>query len=494
MPAPAIADTTREEYETTLAAAASAAPDLAAMPPAERAGLLRAVAGALRAHGDELVALADADSSLGAPRLSGEIERTAGQLEMFADAVEEGSWLEAIIDRADTGAPRPDLRRMLIPLGPVAVFGASNFPFAFGLAGGDTASALAAGCPVVAKAHPAQPRLSGAYARVVVDALRAAGAPEGTFAVVHGMENGRKLVTDPRITAVAFTGSTAAGRALADLAAARPSPVPFYGELGSLNPVFVTRDAARVRGKEIAVDFLASMSLGAGQFCTKPGVLFVPADSGLADVIAAEVSTDAMRVVHEGIGAAFRTGAERLADHPAVRPLSVPGQDDADPSIVRPVLLGTTAAEFARWSGDLLVECFGPFALVVTYADDGELTAAAELVDGNLTATVHGEPSGDAIAPVLVHALAGKAGRVIWNGWPTGVTVSWAQHHGGPYPATTSVHTSVGVTAIRRFLRPIAYQSVPDALLPPALRDANDLGVPRRVDGVVSDATLTTPR
>ncbi|AIJ23176.1 aldehyde dehydrogenase (NADP(+)) [Amycolatopsis methanolica] len=491
MPAPAIADTTCQKYEEVLAAALTAAPVLAAMPLTERAGLLRAIAGALRAQADSLVPLADADSSLGVPRLTGEVERTAGQLEMFADAVEEGSWLEAIIDRAGAG---PDLRRMLIPLGPVAVFGASNFPFAFGLAGGDTASALAAGCPVIAKAHPAQPRLSGAYARVVIDALRAAGAPEGTFAVVHGMETGRKLVTDARITAVAFTGSTAGGRALADLAAARPSPIPFYGELGSLNPVFVTREAARARGTEIVDGFLRSMSLGGGQFCTKPGVLFVPAEYGLEDLIAAGAATAPMRLLHEDIGAAFRAEAARLAAHPAVRPLSVPEQDAADESVVRSVLISTTAAEFARCSKQLLVECFGPFALVVIYADDAELAAAADLMEGNLTATVHGERSGDAVAPALLHALTRTAGRVIWNGWPTGVTVGWAQHHGGPYPATTSVHTSVGATAMRRFLRPVAYQSVPDALLPPPLRDANELHIPRRVDGALTAAPLTASR
>ncbi|WP_134663901.1 MULTISPECIES: aldehyde dehydrogenase (NADP(+)) [unclassified Amycolatopsis] len=493
MPAPATADTSCQEYEQVLTAAQEAAPVLAAMPLTERAGLLRAVAGALRAHADELVPLADADSSLGVPRLAGEVERTAGQLEMFADAVEEGSWLEAIIDRANASGD-PDLRRMLIPLGPVAVFGASNFPFAFGLAGGDTASALAAGCPVVAKAHPAQPRLSDAYARVVVDALRAAGAPEATFAVVHGTENGRKLVTDARIAAVAFTGSTPGGRALADLAAARPAPIPFYGELGSLNPVFVTCEAARVRGKEIAGGFVASMSLGAGQFCTKPGVLFVPAGYGLEDLVAAEAATAPMRLLHEGIGTAFRAEAARLAAHPAVRPLSVPEQDATDESVVRPVLIGTAATELARSAEQLLVECFGPFALVVTYTDDAELPAAADLVEGNLTATVHGEPSGDPVAQALLRALTARAGRVIWNGWPTGVSVGWAQHHGGPYPATTSVHTSVGVTAMRRFLRPVAYQSVPDTLLPPALRDANDLRIPRRVDGALTAAPVAAPR
>jgi NADP-dependent aldehyde dehydrogenase len=493
MPVTADADTTTQEYEAALTAAKAAAPALAAMPPARRAALLRAVATALRTHRDELVEVADADSSLGTARLTGEVERTAVQLEMFAGAVEEGSWLEAIIDPADQDAPpvpRPDLRRMLVPLGPVAVFGASNFPFAFGLAGGDTASALAAGCPVVAKAHPAQPHLSGPYARVVSDALRAAGAPEGTFAVIYGTDNGRALVADPRITAVGFTGSTSGGRALADIAAARPTPVPFYGELGSLNPVFVTPEAARVRGKDIARQFLGSVSMGAGQFCTKPGLLIVPAGSDLEEVVAAEAATTPVRLLHPGIATAFREQAAELAGHAGVRALVAPAQDGTDPLAVRPVVLATTAAGLAAHAERLLVECFGPFSLVVTYSDPGEMATTARLFEGNLTATVQGEEDGDPEAESLLAELLPSTGRLIWNGWPTGVAVTWAQHHGGPYPATTTIHTSVGVTAMRRFLRPVAYQSVPDRLLPPALRDRNELGIPRRVNGVLTTGDL----
>ncbi len=460
--------TSPAEFEQVLESAAAAAPALGAMSPGERARLLRAVAAGLRARRDELVPLADADSALGEARLVGEVERTAVQFEMFAEAVEEGSWLEAVIDRANPEGPlgpQPDLRRMLVPLGPVAVFGASNFPFAFGLAGGDTASALAAGCPVVAKVHPAQPRLSGPYAEVVAKSLAAAGAPEGTFGVVSGLESGRALVMDPRITAVGFTGSTSGGRALADLAAGRPSPVPFYGELGSLNPVFVTPAAAAARGEGIVRDYLASVGLGAGQFCTKP-------------------DTAPVTLLHDGIGDAYVDGTRALATHPAVRILA--GAPEGDGRTVRPVLARTTIAELAGFRDELLAERFGPFSLVVTYRDADELRSAVALLEGSLTAGVHAAGPDDGDAAALLPLLAPLAGRVLWNSWPTGVAVTWAQHHGGPHPSTTSIHTSVGATAMRRFLRPIAYQSIPDALLPAALADANPLGIPRRVDGVLT--------
>jgi NADP-dependent aldehyde dehydrogenase len=483
--------TSPAEFEQVLESAAAAAPALGAMSPGERARLLRAIATGLRARRDELVPLADADSALGEARLAGEVERTAVQFEMFAGAVEEGSWLEAVIDRANPEGPlgpQPDLRRMLVPLGPVAVFGASNFPFAFGLAGGDTASALAAGCPVVAKAHPAQPRFSGPYANVVAKSLAAAGAPEGTFGVVSGLESGRALVMDPRITAVGFTGSTSGGRALADLAAARPSPVPFYGELGSLNPVFVTPAAAAVRGEEIVRDYLASVALGAGQFCTKPGLLVVPEDSGMAEIVAGEANTAPVTLLHDGIGDAYLNGTRALATHPAVRTLA--GAPEGDGRTVRPVLATTTIAELAEFRDELLAERFGPFSLVVTYRDADELLTAVALLEGSLTSGVHAEGPDDADAAALLPLLASLAGRVLWNGWPTGVAVTWAQHHGGPHPSTTSIHTSVGVTAMRRFLRPIAYQSLPDPLLPAALADANPLGIPRRVDGVLTSASV----
>ena len=481
-------DTTAQDYERILDAAEAASTPLARTDLHERARLLRSVADALDATASELVPLAATDSSLPEPRLRGEVTRTTTQLRMFAEVVEEGSWLEAIIDTADPDAhpaPRPDLRRMLVPTGPVAVFGASNFPFAFGLGGGDTASALAAGCPVVAKAHPAQPRLTAAYARAIDEGLRAGGAPDGTFGVVQGAEIGRQLVQDRRITAVGFTGSTSGGRALADLAAGRPDPIPFYGELGSTNPVFVTPAAAEDRSGKIAGEFLESLLLGAGQFCTKPGLLFVPEQSSIEWLVRTAVAEDSFRLLHAGIRQSFLEVSQQILDHPEVRPVAVPEQSGLDDLSVRPVIGVTDARALRRNPQDLLEECFGPFGLIVTYTSIEELYAAMAVLPGTLTATVHGTED-DPDAAGLLGALARRAGRVIWNGWPTGVAVGWAQHHGGPYPATNSVHTSVGATAIRRFLRPVAYQSVPEANLPSALVDANPWGIPRRVNGRLS--------
>ncbi|WP_337110417.1 aldehyde dehydrogenase (NADP(+)) [Prescottella equi] len=481
-------DTTAQDYERILEAAEAAATPLARTDLHERAHILRSVADALDATTSELVPLAAADSSLPAPRLRGEVTRTTAQLRMFAEVVEEGSWLEAAIDTADPDAhpaPRPDLRRMLVPTGPVAVFGASNFPFAFGLGGGDTASALAAGCPVVAKAHPAQPRLTAVYARAIEDGLRAGGAPDGTFGVVQGAEIGRQLVEDRRITAVGFTGSTSGGRALADLAAGRPDPIPFYGEFGSTNPVFVTPAAAEGRSGKIAGEFLESLLLGAGQFCTKPGLLFVPEQSSIEWLVRTEVTDDSFRLLHAGIRQSFLDVSREILDHPEVRPVAAPEQSGLDDLSVRPVIGVTEARALLRNPQDLLEECFGPFGLIVTYASIAELYEAMAVLPGTLTATVHGTEDDPDVAGLL-GALARHAGRVIWNGWPTGVAVGWAQHHGGPYPATSSVHTSVGATAIRRFLRPVAYQSVPEANLPSALVDANPWGIPRRVNGRLS--------
>lgn len=481
-------DTTAQDYERILEAAEAAATPLARTDLPERAHLLRSVADALDATTSELVPLAAADSSLPEPRLRGEVTRTTMQLRMFAEVVEEGSWLEATIDTADPDAhpaPRPDLRRMLVPSGPVAVFGASNFPFAFGLGGGDTASALAAGSPVVAKAHPAQPRLTAAYARAIDEGLRAGGAPDGTFGVVQGAEIGRQLVRDRRITAVGFTGSTSGGRALADLAAGRPDPIPFYGEFGSTNPVFVTPAAADDRSGKIAGDFLQSLLVGAGQFCTKPGLLFVPEQSSIEWLVRTAVTDDSFRLLHAGIRQSFLDVSREILDHPEVRPVVAPEQSGLDDLSVRPVIGVTDARALFRNPQDLLEECFGPFGLIVTYASIAELYEAMAVLPGTLTATVHGTEA-DPDAAGLLGALARRAGRVIWNGWPTGVAVGWAQHHGGPYPATNSVHTSVGATAIRRFLRPVAYQSVPEANLPSALVDANPWGIPRRVNGRLS--------
>jgi NADP-dependent aldehyde dehydrogenase len=483
-----VPDTTPEELESVLAAATGAAGPLGALRPAERAGLLRAAADALDAAADELVPLAIEESSLPEGRLRGEVARSSGQLRLFADVLEEGSYLEVIIDSADADAkpvPRPDLRRMLVPLGPVLVFAASNFPFAFSVPGGDTASALAAGSPVVIKAHPGHPKLSQRTGEVLVEALRAAGAPEGTFAVIHGMDVGTTALTDPRVKAAAFTGSVKGGRALLDIATTRAEPIPFYGELGSLNPVFVTPAAVAARGDGIADGYVGSFTLGTGQFCTKPGLLFLPEGHGLEERIAAAVrGTAPAGMLNDRIREGHAHERGRLEGLGPVRTLVHGADSDAG---VAPTLLATTAKELLADPDALLQECFGPTSIIVEYAGQDEVLAAAEAFGGNLTATIHAEDGDAASLQPLLDVLRERTGRLVYNGWPTGVAVAWAMHHGGPYPATTaSVHTSVGATAVRRFLRPVCYQDTPQALLPEALWDGNPLGLPRRIDGVLT--------
>lgn len=452
--------------------AARAFPAMLASTATERASWLRSIADTLDAAVDELVPLADDETHLGPVRLRGEVGRTTGQLRLFAAAIEEGSYLEAVIDHADPTAtpPRPDLRRMLRPLGPVAVYAASNFPFAFSVAGGDTASALAVGCPVIVKAHPGHPRLSRRTAELVVAALTNAGAPVEAFALVEGHDAGVALVRHPVIKAAAFTGSVRGGRALFDLAAARPDPIPFFGELGSINPVVVTKDADSQRGAELAAGLAASFTLGAGQFCTKPGLVFVPRDSTIEQGIAAHLPSALPPLLTEAIAGGFASGAEHLL-----------GLDGVE--VIASGAATVVATDVASLTDDMLAEVFGPLTLLVRYDSRGEVLAAVERLEGSLTATLHAAP--DEPIAELVDALSERAGRVLFAGWPTGVAVTWSQHHGGPWPATTSQHTSVGVTAVRRFLRPIAFQDAPEAALHPALRESNPLGIPRRVDGVL---------
>lgn len=443
----------------------------------ERGAWLSGIADRLDAAVEELVALADEETALGETRLRGEVARTTGQLRLFAAVIAEGSHLEATIDHAvpDAVPPRPDLRRMLRPLGPVAVFSASNFPFAFSVAGGDTASALAVGCPVIVKAHPGHPRLSRRTAELVTEALATAGAPAGAFGLVEGFEEGLALVDHPAITAVAFTGSLRGGRALHDRAAARPAPIPFFGELGSINPVVVTADADAERGDQLAAGLAGSFQLGAGQFCTKPGVVFVPAGSRLEAALPPLVGAELPRMLTPSIADGFATGSEVIAAVPGVELLA--GGPGA------PVAAVTDLATLEAHEHDLLAEVFGPFTLLVRYGSREQLGRSLDRLEGSLTATLHA--GADEAVDDLLPRLERIAGRVLFAGWPTGVAVTWSQHHGGPWPATTSQHTSVGATAVRRFLRPIAYQDAPEAALPPELREANPLGIPRRVDGVL---------
>ncbi|MGH3385616.1 MAG: aldehyde dehydrogenase (NADP(+)) [Nocardioidaceae bacterium] len=467
--------------------AGQAASVLAERSLAERVDLLEAVAGALERSRPALVLLADEETALGEARLNAELTRTVHQLRFLADVIGDGSFLDATIDLAEEATALgavPDLRRAGRAIGPVAVFAASNFPFAFSVAGGDTASALAAGCPVVVKAHPGHPRLSAETGRVVQRALASVGSPEGTLAVVHGWEAGSALVRAPEICAVGFTGSQQGGRALWNLANARPEPIPFFGELGSLNPVVVTPAALRRRADEIAAGFVASFTLGGGQFCTKPGLMFVPAGGGLdAPLRRAVADISGGFMLTPQIRDALAAGVARFEQLDGVESLAE--GDESTGGLFAPArLFRIRASDLANSRRALLDECFGPVSVIVEYADDDELFAALALVPGSLTFTVHADSSGDPLAPSLMTHASTRAGRVIVNGWPTGVAVRHAMHHGGPHPtSTTPAATSVGSGALQRFLVPVCFQNVPDELLPPPLRNANPWGIRRRVNG-----------
>ncbi len=472
--------------ESATRAAAGARGPLRRSTASERAMWLTAIADALESDAESLVTLAATESLLGEVRLDSELERTTRQLRMFADVIVEGSYLEATIDHARTEEqpPTPDLRRMLVPLGPVAVFTASNFPFAFSVAGGDTASALAAGCPVIVKGHPAHPMLSQRTAELVTAALGSAGAPDGAFGHVTGRATGRALVCSPVVTAVGFTGSLAGGRALFDLAMSRPDPIPFYGELSALNPVVITAAAAAARPDELVTGLAASFQLGHGQFCTKPGLIFAPAGMRLAERLTEHLAPPGA-LLSRAIAAGYQESAERLASQPSMRQFG----DRASLGSNAPMVFSTTTAHVRENPEGHLVECSGSATLVVEYDDPAEVPPVLHDVGGSLTATLHSEP-GEEITN-LVETLCEIAGRVLFEGWPTGVAVGWAQHHGGPWPATTAPQTSVGATAIRRFQRPIAWQSAPPAVLPAELREENPLGVPRRVDGSLQLGRVT---
>ncbi|MCX5206270.1 aldehyde dehydrogenase (NADP(+)) [Streptomyces sp. NBC_00237] len=463
-----------------------------------RSAFLRSTADELERSREELVAVADAETALGAPRLNGELTRTCYQLRSFADTVDEGSFLDVIISHPDASAtpPVPDLRRYKIPLGVVAVYSASNFPFAFSVAGGDTASAFAAGCPVVVKAHPDHPATSELTAAAVRRAAAEHAVPEGVLGLVHGFDAGVALIGHPLVAAAGFTGSVRGGRALFDAAAARPVPIPFHGELGSLNPVLVTPAAAAERPEEIGSGLAASMTMGTGQFCVKPGLVLVPegaAGDELLKVLGqslGEVGAGVMldRRMREN----FVTGVAERAQLPHVEAPVRPGPGP-DAHTVGPGFLTAPAAVLAQDQSAhalLLEECFGPVTIVARYADPAEAQTLLARLPGNLTATLHvsgPEAAGAEGDPGLLARLTPLAGRVLVNAWPTGVAVAPAQHHGGPYPATTSTSTSVGTTAAERWLRPVTYQSTPDALLPPELRESNPLNLPRVVDGLRED-------
>ena len=483
-----VPETTEAEVDALVAAAHAAAPAWgAADARLRRAVALEAVADLLDARAGELAAIADTETALGGERLTGEVARTTVQLRLFTGVLRDsgGAWegfgvrppgpaagyADAVISPAEGVVP--DVRRITRPVGPVAVFAASNFPFAFSVAGGDTASALAAGCPVIVKAHDSHPVTSDLTAEIVSEALALAGAPAGTFGLVHGVQAGLQLLRHPLIAAAGFTGSTAGGLALSRVCAERPVPIPFYGELGSVNPCVVLPGAAFSRPAALATGYVASLTLGTGQFCTNPGLLFVPEDAGLLTAIAEAVSASSGGPMLSGrIFAGYEDAVEEAAAHPGVTELAS-GAPGPGPWGATPRVFQVTLKEFAADLAVLSRERFGPAGLVIIYPSVADLLPVLAALPGNLVGTVQADASSPEdmdLARQAVAVLERVAGRIVFNGWPTGVAVVAAQHHGGPWPATTvPAYTSVGTAAIRRWLIPVAYQNFPAELLPAGL-------------------------
>lgn len=439
---------------------------------AERAVFLRTIADEIDARGDAITQIGTSETGLPAARLEGERGRTTGQLRLFASHIEADAYLDkrhdpALPDRAPL--PRPDLRMMQRPIGPVAVFGASNFPLAFSTAGGDTAAALAAGCPVVVKGHSAHPGTGEIVAEAIHAAIAKCGVHLGTFSLIQGGKRdvGQALVQHPLIRAVGFTGSLTGGRALFDLCAARPEPIPFFGELGSVNPMFILPAALKARGANIAAGWAGSLTMGAGQFCTNPGISIVidgpDAEAFIAATKTALEPIAAQLMLTKGIAAAYQSGSERIARASGVQTLLSTSGDDRTAT---PCLFVTTGRELLN--NDVLAEeVFGPLGLIVRVTDADEMMAVARSLQGQLTCTIHMDDADSDHARALLPVLERKAGRVLANGFPTGVEVCDSMVHGGPYPASTNFGaTSVGTLSIRRFLRPVCYQNVPQGVLP----------------------------
>jgi NADP-dependent aldehyde dehydrogenase len=500
--APAYYSATREELDFAARLAAEAFPVYSRLPGKAKAEFLRAIAANIEQIAEPLAARAGQETALPAARLQGETARTCNQLRLFAALVEEGSWVDARIDPAlpeRRPLPRPDIRSMLRPLGPVAVFAASNFPIAFSVAGGDTASALAAGNPVVVKAHAAHPGASELVGRALRQAVRDHSLPEGVFSLLFdaGIEIGTELVRHPAIKAVGFTGSGAGGRALMAAAASRPEPIPVYAEMSSANPLFILPGALRQSGQDIAAGLQASMTLGAGQFCTKPGLVVLAADDPgrkFAQQVAELVSAGgSFTLLTPGIQSAYNRGLAERAHAAAVRKLAEGPPAAAAGCGAGAVVFQTDAENFLR-DARLGRELFGPSSLLIHYSSRDQLLELAAGMQGHLTATVHGTEQDLQDYRDLVAILENKVGRIIFNGFPTGVEVCHAMVHGGPWPATSdSRTTSVGTLAILRFARPVCFQGFPQPALPEELQDSNPLGIWRRVDGRLTRDPVGAP-
>ncbi|MGB6431280.1 MAG: aldehyde dehydrogenase (NADP(+)) [Candidatus Acidiferrales bacterium] len=499
---PVFYEATEGEINRALALADQAFATYRKMPPEAIARFLDTIATGLENLGPELIARAHAETALPEPRLLGERARTTVQLRMFAALIREGSWLDARIDRANparTPVPKPDMRRMLLPMGPIVIFGASNFPLAFSVCGGDTASALAAGNTVVVKGHPAHPGTSEMAARVVQDAIRACGMPLGTLSVVNGPSPavGLALVRHPLARAIGFTGSLGGGRALFDAAAARPVPIPLFAEMGSINPVFVLPGALKSRGAGVAQSMAKSVTLGVGQFCTKPGLALGvrgPELDAFTETLSDEIANSpAATMLHAGIAEHYRRGLSKRRGIAGIRVAGSAAPDSAStssaPSSERSAsafaaVLTADADLFAK-EPSLSDELFGPATLVVPAESKARLEEIARNLAGQLTVTIHATEEDLKEFASLVDILREKAGRLVFGTMPTGLEVGPATQHGGPYPATTDPRfTSVGTAAILRFVRPVCFQDFPQAWLPEELKDENPRKIARMLDGV----------
>ena len=457
-----------------------------------RVRLLGTIAAELEALGDGLIQRAQAETGLPEGRLKGERQRTVGQLRMFAELVREGSWVDARIDRAipeRSPVPKPDIRRMLLPLGPVVVFGASNFPLAFSVAGGDTASAFAAGCPVVVKAHPAHPGTSELAGEAIRKAVEICGLHPGVCSLVHGVdpEVSLDLVRQPATAAVGFTGSHRAGRAIFDAACSRPEPIPVYAEMGSVNPVFVLPGALRERSEEICRGLVQSVCLGVGQFCTNPGLVFGLRSEGFRAFATATgqriLREPAGVMLHRGIRESYGRGLQAIAGLSGVRLTGTVAVEQGAETLAGGAVLLTDDETFLK-NPVLSEEIFGPSTVLVECSSAERMQQIVETMRGNLTATIQGTEQDLSEHRELIRLLEKKVGRIVFNGYPTGVEVCSAMHHGGPYPATTDgKFTSVGTAAIYRFARPVCYQNFPQEMLPDELKDGNPRGIWRQVDG-----------
>lgn len=464
---PIIAETTSTELNQIIALSQKSLQKWSTQSPSFRANCLHSIANAIQENAEELVKISDLESGLGETRLIGEIDRTVFQIREFANAIQQGKFISPLVDSAvDLPVPQghPQFIRTFVPIGIVAVFGASNFPFAFSVLGGDTSSALAAGCAVIVKAHPSHPQTSIRTYEIANKALVDAGAPQGTLTLIHGVDSGKKLLGDDRIHAAAFTGSRHGGRALFDISNARPNPIPFYGELGSINPVIVLSSAI-TDPKAFASAYLDSLLLGNGQFCTNPSVMFIPKDSGIDAEIELQIVD---RVPSPFLSQATKTLHDKNREvlRISINPRLLVGQNTGDAGFYSsPMVFLSTVEHLLVNKAALDIECFGPTGLILTYSSISEVIDLVLKMDGALVGSLFGTAD-DADASFAARVLANKVGRVAWNAWPTGVAVTAGQHHGGPYPASTApLHTSVGLSAITRFLRPVTFQSLPPLLL-----------------------------